>query len=36
VYVGVHFPIDVMGGAIFGSLIGFIFARLFKKFQPQF
>ncbi len=27
-YVGVHYPSDVIGGALVGSLIGFIFARL--------
>jgi membrane-associated phospholipid phosphatase len=36
VYVGVHYPIDVTSGAVFGSIIGLIFAQVFKKFQPQF
>ncbi|WP_442794676.1 phosphatase PAP2 family protein [Pelobium manganitolerans] len=31
VYVGVHFPLDVTAGAIFGSLIGFLMAKLFVK-----
>ncbi len=36
VYVGVHYPIDVLGGAIYGTLIGSLFALLFKKLQPNF
>ena len=34
VYVGVHFPIDVTVGALFGSLIGFLIAKLFLKYVP--
>jgi undecaprenyl-diphosphatase len=30
-YVGVHFPLDVLGGALLGALIGWAGARLFKK-----
>lgn len=29
VYVGVHYPVDVTVGMLFGSLIGFILAKLF-------
>ncbi len=36
VYVGVHYPFDVLGGAIYGTLVGSLFAFLFKKLQPQF
>jgi undecaprenyl-diphosphatase len=36
VYVGVHFPIDVISGAIYGSLVGWLFSVGFKKLQPQF
>lgn len=36
VYVGLHYPVDVTAGAVYGSLIGLIFAQLFKKLQPQF
>ncbi len=36
VYVGVHFPIDVFCGAIYGMLVGWLFAFLFKKLQPDF
>lgn len=31
VYVGVHYPIDVFTGAIIGSLIGFLIAKLFNR-----
>ncbi|MFL2584713.1 MAG: phosphatase PAP2 family protein [Flavobacteriaceae bacterium] len=32
VYVGVHYPIDIISGAFFGSLIGFFFARIARRF----
>jgi undecaprenyl-diphosphatase len=31
VYVGVHFPLDILGGALIGALWGLLWARLFKK-----
>lgn len=31
VYVGVHYPIDIICGAIVGSIIGFITATIFTK-----
>lgn len=36
VYVGVHYPIDVTVGAIYGALVGIAFALLFNKLQPEF
>lgn len=36
VYVGVHFPIDVTAGALYGIVVGTLFALLFKKLQPDF
>ena len=33
VYVGVHYPLDVIGGGILGVLIGFIIARLYQQFE---
>ena len=32
VYVGVHYPIDIISGAFFGSLIGFFFASIARRF----
>lgn len=31
VYVGVHYPLDVVGGAIIGILIGYLHGQLFNK-----
>ncbi|WP_374950338.1 phosphatase PAP2 family protein [Mucilaginibacter sp.] len=36
VYVGVHFPVDVTCGAIYGALVGWLFAVGFRKLQPRF
>lgn len=36
VYVGVHYPIDVFVGALYGTLIGWLISLLFKKLQPNF
>ncbi|WP_370450998.1 phosphatase PAP2 family protein [Olivibacter sp. XZL3] len=35
IYVGVHYPVDVLAGAVFGSLIGYSLARLFLYIQPE-
>jgi undecaprenyl-diphosphatase len=32
VYVGVHFPVDVMSGACIGALIGIVLGYIFKNF----
>lgn len=36
VYVGVHYPFDVTAGAIYGTIVGSLFALLFKKLNPDF
>jgi len=28
IYVGVHFPLDIMGGALLGSMIGYIMSAI--------
>jgi membrane-associated phospholipid phosphatase len=36
VYVGVHYPIDVIGGTIYGVLVGWLFGWIFWKWKPDF
>ena len=36
VYVGVHYPIDVIAGAFLGALIGYLCSKLFTYFRPDF
>ena len=31
IYVGVHYPLDVLAGAIIGSIVGYIVAFIFNK-----
>lgn len=35
VYVGVHYPIDIIAGTIIGSIIGFTIASIYLYFQPN-
>ncbi|MFP5079609.1 phosphatase PAP2 family protein [Pedobacter sp. JCM 36344] len=35
IYVGVHYPIDVFGGAILGILIGLFTSKLYQKLQNK-
>lgn len=35
-YVGVHYPIDILTGTLLGSGIGFLFGFLFKRINPGF
>lgn len=35
VYVGKHFPMDIVGGAILGLLTGYTAAVIFKYWQPK-
>lgn len=34
IYVGVHYPLDTLAGAILGSTIGLITANIYKRYQP--
>jgi len=36
VYVGVHYPLDVFCGMLYGLLVGWLISLLFKKLQPFF
>jgi len=35
VYVGVHYPLDVISGAILGTLIGYLIGIVFRFLQPE-
>jgi len=36
IYVGVHYPLDVLSGMLFGAFSGFLFYKLFKYIQYRF
>ena len=35
IYIGVHFPLDVLSGMTFGTLVGLLFFRLWRKFNGK-
>jgi undecaprenyl-diphosphatase len=35
IYIGVHYPLDIISGAFFGILGGWIFAKLYLRFIPN-
>ena len=36
IYVGLHYPVDVFSGAVYGIITGYLFGLLLKKLQPLF
>jgi len=32
IYLGVHYPLDILGGALLGSVLAFIFGKIYFKF----
>ncbi|WP_370003624.1 phosphatase PAP2 family protein, partial [Winogradskyella sp.] len=36
IYIGVHYPLDVLSGLVFGALSGFAFYKLDKYLQSRF
>lgn len=34
IYVGVHYPLDTLAGAVLGSTVGFMVSLFYKKLQP--
>jgi len=36
IYVGLHYPADVLAGALLGTAIAWLFVSLFRKINPQF
>lgn len=35
IYLGLHFPLDIISGYVFGSLVGILFYRIYKKIELQ-
>lgn len=35
IYIGVHYPLDVLSGALFGAFGGWLFAKIYLKFIPN-
>ena len=35
IYIGVHYPLDVLSGIIFGSLLGLMFYRIWRKINGE-
>lgn len=35
IYVGKHYPFDILVGAIFGSFVGWAFYKIFKRFMKK-
>ena len=33
IYIGVHYPLDVVSGMAFGSLVGMVFYRIWRRFN---
>ncbi len=36
IYIGVHYPLDVLSGMIFGSIVGIIFILIWRRFNGEF
>ena len=36
VYIGVHYPLDILCGTLVGSIIGFAFYKVWKRVTPRF
>jgi len=36
IYVGVHYPLDILAGAIFGGIVGWIVYKIFEKVNHRF
>lgn len=35
IYVGVHYPLDVVTGFVFGGILGFLFYKILQKVKPN-
>jgi undecaprenyl-diphosphatase len=36
IYIGVHYPLDVVSGMTFGALAGLLFFRIWRNFNGVF